>query len=242
MTQALQPSGAPARVLLAAELPLDREAVGAMLDTLGHRHDTAADGPEALARIDHALVTGQPYDLVLMDARMAATGGLEAVRRLRAFGGHARTPIVGLTPDILAQNAAGGFAAGVDVVLHQPLRIEELRVAIEALQASAPAEPAAAGDEPAPKPAPSLGQKSRYAQRRADMLDRINALVGGGDFAPDVLEEIVGLARRLAELARECGDPATGDLAYALEECVSGFAAGGESALRQAAAALRRAA
>ncbi len=84
--------------------------------------------------------------------------------------------------------------------------------------------------------------EAAHAERRGELLARINALVGGGHFSPEVLEEIVELARDLAASAGFFGDPATGDLAYALEECVRGFAACGENALREAAAALSKAA
>lgn len=84
--------------------------------------------------------------------------------------------------------------------------------------------------------------EAAHAERRGELLARINALVSGGDYTPEVLEEIVELVRDVAASAGFFGDPATGDLAYALEECVRGFAAGGESAIRQAAAALSKAA
>jgi len=245
--------GRRARILLAEDFELNREVVSMMLTRLGHQHDLAFDGQDALAKIDHSLFTGEYYDLILMDARMPRIDGLEATRRLRACGRYAGTPIVGLTANVFVEDVAACLAAGMDTVLHKPVRIEELRVTIESLlaatAASAPAadcEPAPAA-EPAAQPAqadlnPAQSLASRYAEQRAEMLERINALVGGGDFAPEVLEEIVDLAHKLAGSAGMFGDPATGDLAYALEECVRGFAAGGEGAILQAAAALQRAA
>jgi hypothetical protein len=63
--------------------------------------------------------------------------------------------------------------------------------------------------------------EAAHAERRGELLARINALAASAGFF---------------------GDPATGDLAYALEECVRGFAACGEGAIREAAAALSKAA
>jgi signal transduction histidine kinase/DNA-binding response OmpR family regulator len=244
--------GRRAHILLAEDFELNREVVGMMLDRLGHTHHAAFDGQDAMAKIDQSLFTGEYYDLILMDARMPRIDGLEATRRLRACGRYARTPIVGLTANVFVEDVAACLDAGMDTVLHKPVRIEELRVAIETTLASTDAKPPGAGGDdcsgvlPGPSaavPEPQTdGLAVRYAERRARMLERINALVGGGDFSAEVLEEIVDLAHKLAGSAGMFGDPATGDLAYALEECVRGFAEGGETAIREAAAALQQAA
>lgn len=245
--------GRSARILLAEDFELNREVVGMMLDRLGHTHDAAFDGQDALARIDQSLFTGEHYDIILMDARMPRIDGLEATRRLRASERYARTPIIGLTANVFVEDVAACLAAGMDTVLHKPVRIEELRVAIESMLVSSEnavldLDCETLGEVETPKttetvlPPPIKGMAFRYAEQRATMLARINALVGSGNFPPAILDEIVDLAHKLAGSAGMFGDPATGDLAYALEECVRGFAAGGEEAIRHAAAALQQAA
>ena len=235
-----------AHILLAEDFELNREVVGMMLDRMGHTHHAAFDGQDAMAKVDQSLFTGEYYDLILMDARMPRIDGLEATRRLRACGRYARTPIVGLTANVFAEDVAACREAGMDMVLHKPVRIDELRSAIETMLADGapvPANDDGAGACAQPAVAPQDDSlNARYVQRRADMLTRINALVGGGDFSPDVLSEVVDLTHKLAGSAGMFGDATTGDLAYALEECVRGFSAGGETAIREAAAALQRAA
>ncbi len=248
----LEGYGRKAHILLAEDFELNREVVGMMLERLGHSYHGAFDGQDALAKIDHSLATGEHYDLMLMDARMPRIDGLEATRRLRSCGRYARTPIVGLAATVFVEDVAACLAAGMDAVLHKPVKLDELRVAIETMLVSTNEGPPAADCEvatlvefssAAPMAEPQTTSLAvRYAERRAKMLERINALVGGGDFAPVVLDEIVDLAHQLAGSAGMFGDPATGDLAYALEQCVRGFAAGGETAIREAAAALKQAA
>lgn len=83
---------------------------------------TAASGPEALTACEE-----QRFDLILMDVRMPDMDGLEAARRIRHQRGgcNARTPIIGLTADVLSLDRQDWQAAGMNACHNKPLESEE---------------------------------------------------------------------------------------------------------------------
>ncbi|MDQ3690880.1 MAG: response regulator, partial [Chloroflexota bacterium] len=78
------------RILVVDDEPAVREAVERALRLDGHAVDLAADGREALERIQ----AGRP-DALVLDVLMPEVDGLQVCRRLRAAGD--RTPILMLT-------------------------------------------------------------------------------------------------------------------------------------------------
>ena len=66
------------RILVVDDDPGLREALAAFLRQEGHGVDTAADGAEALARLDH-----ERYDLILSDLRMPGLDGPALYEALR---------------------------------------------------------------------------------------------------------------------------------------------------------------
>jgi signal transduction histidine kinase/CheY-like chemotaxis protein len=69
--------------------------------------------------------------VILMDVQMPVMDGLEATRRIRASeSGGQRTPIIAVTANALPEQRAEGLAAGMDVYLTKPIRLDELRLAI----------------------------------------------------------------------------------------------------------------
>ena len=75
--------GAPSRalsILLVEDDPISREVTAALLRTVGHQVEAAADEDEAIAR-----AAGQVFDLILLDIDLGRGGsGLALARRLRA--------------------------------------------------------------------------------------------------------------------------------------------------------------
>jgi two-component system sensor histidine kinase/response regulator len=112
-----------------------------MLERLGHRVDTAANGLEAVSA-----VTSVPYDLVLMDLMMPDMDGLAATRRIRALpGAESAVPVVGLTASALQADRDACMEAGMDGLATKPVTRDRLAAAIDAAIAGRAAEtPAAA--------------------------------------------------------------------------------------------------
>ena len=74
-----------------------------------------------------------PYDLILMDIRMPAVGGVEATRRIRSLGGGAsRVPIIALTGSAQGEDVAEYHAAGMQGVVAKPVERDILLATIDA--------------------------------------------------------------------------------------------------------------
>lgn len=111
--------------LLVVEGNASRRLITAgLLENLGYRVRTAADGDEAVA----ALGTGR-HDLVFLDVATRGVFGLDAVRRIRAGEGGVTdpaVPVVGLTSPERIEARGHALAAGMDDVAVKPLRQDQL--------------------------------------------------------------------------------------------------------------------
>ena len=130
--------GAPRRALSGRVLVVDDNAVNrkvaqALLNKLAIAADTADNGSEAVS----AVMSGEAYDLVLMDIQMPVMDGLEATRRIRAWeqeeggpdGPH--LPIVALTAGAYATEQARCSEAGMDDFLAKPIDREQLSAVLQ---------------------------------------------------------------------------------------------------------------
>jgi PAS domain S-box-containing protein len=114
--------GRQIRVLLAEDNQTNRLIVAAMLEPIGLRVDTAANGLEAVEAQREA-----PYDLVLMDVNMPEMDGYAAtaaIRRLEGAGAH--VPIVAVTANAFETDREAALAAGMDGFISKPFRKEAL--------------------------------------------------------------------------------------------------------------------
>jgi CheY-like chemotaxis protein len=115
--------GAP-RILVVDDLDEHRDLLAQVLEDLGYQVSGAADGKAALA----AIAEGAPVGLVLVDLRMPVMDGAEFLVHLRADpdAGRARTPVVVMTADPLAED---DWRAGMrpDQFLVKPFGLRELR-------------------------------------------------------------------------------------------------------------------
>ena len=112
------------RVLLADDHPVNRKVVEMILAQANVELTSVENGAEAVL----ACRDGD-FDIVLMDMQMPVMDGLTATREIRlneAAMGLARTPIVMLTANALAEHIASAEAAGADLHLAKPFDAAEL--------------------------------------------------------------------------------------------------------------------
>ena len=97
-----------------------------MVERMGHRVDTVADGAEAVQA-----VRSVPYDLILMDMMMPVMDGLTATRVVRGEPGRAgRTPIVGLTANSERGKESACRRTGMNGFVGKPVTAELLAASI----------------------------------------------------------------------------------------------------------------
>jgi PAS domain S-box-containing protein len=128
-------------ILVAEDNEINALLTRALLSKLRHIPTLTTDGAETVASFLAARAAGTPYDLILMDVRMAGMDGLEAARRIRAAeaaNGWRRTPIVALTANALPEHRDACLAAGMDGFLTKPLDRERLQAALACYTAVPP--------------------------------------------------------------------------------------------------------
>ena len=109
-------------VLLVEDNATNRLVARTMLTRLGAFVEEAEDG-----RIGLEAARYGGFDLILMDIQMPNMDGVEATRAIRALGGQvARTPIIGLTANVMAHQKMSYLAAGMNGVVAKPIAITDL--------------------------------------------------------------------------------------------------------------------
>src|SRR3989440_7671884 len=104
-----------------------RESLRRALELEGYEIDLAADGGEALARLES---DAQP-DAMILDVLMPGVDGLEVCRELRRTG--SRLPVLILTARDAVENRVAGLDAGADDYVTKPFALEELLARVRAL-------------------------------------------------------------------------------------------------------------
>jgi CheY-like chemotaxis protein len=117
-----------ARVLVAEDSDVIREAIRRELSQAGFEVTTAADGEIAL-RISKE----QHFDAVSSDVMMPNRDGYELVRALRNDPKYRDTPIVLVTSKDARIDAVRGYDAGADAYLTKPADADELIRTLDAL-------------------------------------------------------------------------------------------------------------
>jgi two-component system response regulator MprA len=106
-----------------------RESLRRALELEGYQIELAADGQEALQRLE-SNGEGQP-DAVILDVLMPVIDGLEVCRRIRRSGN--RVPVLMLTARDEIENRVAGLDAGADDYVTKPFALEELVARVRAL-------------------------------------------------------------------------------------------------------------
>jgi CheY-like chemotaxis protein len=119
----------PLRLLLADDNAVNLKVGSMLLKRFGYVADVAANGFEVL----RALET-KTYDLVLLDVQMPEMDGYEAARRVRAKWGEneqARPRLVAMTGNAMQGDREKCLEAGMDDYISKPIRLDDLRSALE---------------------------------------------------------------------------------------------------------------
>jgi two-component system, OmpR family, response regulator MprA len=117
------------RILVVDDERAVRESLRRALELEGYEIELAADGQEALYRLQ-TNGESQP-DAVILDVLMPGVDGLEVCRRLRRSGN--RVPVLMLTARDEIENRVAGLDAGADDYVTKPFALEELVARIRAL-------------------------------------------------------------------------------------------------------------
>jgi two-component system, OmpR family, response regulator MprA len=104
-----------------------RESLRRALELEGYEIELAADGEEALNRLEP---NSQP-DALVLDVLMPGLDGLEVCRRLRRSGN--TLPVLMLTARAEVENRVEGLDAGADDYVTKPFALEELLARLRAL-------------------------------------------------------------------------------------------------------------
>jgi two-component system, OmpR family, response regulator MprA len=104
-----------------------RESLRRALELEGYEIELAADGSEALYRLDG----GDEPDAMILDVLMPGVDGLEVCRRLRGTG--SKLPVLMLTARTEVEDRVAGLDAGADDYVTKPFALEELLARVRAL-------------------------------------------------------------------------------------------------------------
>jgi len=116
------------RILLAEDNPVNQRVAQLMLEKLGQKADTVANGREALQAVQE-----RPYDVALMDVLMPDMDGLEATRCIRERAPDDQQPrIIAMTVNALTGDRERCLQAGMNDYISKPVELEELARALKA--------------------------------------------------------------------------------------------------------------
>jgi len=111
------------RVLLVEDNALNLEIMEELLQLTGVEIETAADGSEAVEKLQSA--PEGYYDLIFMDIQMPVMDGYEATRRIRAMerADVQRLPIYAVSANALAEDVKNSMDAGMDGHIPKPVEM-----------------------------------------------------------------------------------------------------------------------
>ncbi len=117
----------PARVLIADDSRVNQKVASSFLEKLGYRAEVVSDGLEVLRALEL-----KPYDIVFLDVQMPEMDGYEAARQLRRrWPDDQRPRIIAMTGNAMQGDKERCLEAGMDDYIAKPVRVEELRTALE---------------------------------------------------------------------------------------------------------------
>lgn len=154
------------RVLLADDNEINRKFGVRLLTSSGHDVSVADTGAAAVAAW-----SAHPFDVVLMDVQMPELDGYAATARIREAeaGSQRRTPIIGLTANVLEGERERCLAAGMDGYVAKPIRAALLYAEIRRVLGRLPETVDAPTAPPEPSTAAPFDAKTLLAQNDGDL-------------------------------------------------------------------------
>jgi CheY-like chemotaxis protein/HPt (histidine-containing phosphotransfer) domain-containing protein/anti-sigma regulatory factor (Ser/Thr protein kinase) len=117
------------RILVAEDVETNQQIAQEMISMLGYQVDIAANGSEALKKLEE-----YHFDLIFMDCQMPIMDGYEATHRIReieAKENSERVPIVALTAGFNKGDREKCKDAGMDFYLTKPFSVSDIRGVLE---------------------------------------------------------------------------------------------------------------
>src|SRR3954469_22998394 len=115
------------KILIVDDERAVRESLRRALELEGYEIELAADGSEALYRLEGDI---EP-DAMILDVLMPGVDGLEGCRRLRGRG--SKLPVLMLTARTQVEDRVEGLDAGADDYVTKPFALDELLARVRAL-------------------------------------------------------------------------------------------------------------
>mgnify|MGYP003639465417 FL=1 len=211
-------SSVKARLLLVEDHDVNQVLIQAMTKRLGYESELAADGSEAVGRVDQSIAQKNPFDLVLMDIQMPVMDGYEATRMIRASGISEETlPIIAITANAFGDDIRNCLAAGMQDHISKPINISNLEsVLLRWLKPVNLEENRSPGTDA--KNCLSGDLIERYRLRREEAISSITSLVRRGTFSNIEIREVSDQMHKLAGTAAMFGDKDLGDHAKLIED------------------------
>jgi len=119
----------PLRLLVADDNAINQKVALMLLKRLGYNADAVGNGVEVLRALETKI-----YDIILLDVQMPEMDGYEAARRVCAKWSaleHERPRMVAMTGNAMQGDRERCLAAGMDDYISKPVRVEELKAALE---------------------------------------------------------------------------------------------------------------
>ncbi|KRK93550.1 response regulator transcription factor [Companilactobacillus futsaii] len=112
------------KILVVDDEPSILELIEYNLESNDYQVSTAKDGQEAFDK-----VTGQTFDLMLLDQMLPKMSGIEVLKKMRKSGN--LTPVIFLTAVDSEDNKIEGLISGADDYVTKPFSVKELLARIE---------------------------------------------------------------------------------------------------------------
>jgi signal transduction histidine kinase/CheY-like chemotaxis protein len=122
------------RILVVEDNLVNQKVATALLGQLGYVADVAADGVDALKKLET-----ETYDAILMDCQMPRMDGYEATMEIRRREHGTHTPIIAMTASALYSDRERCLSVGMDDYLTKPINRETLAECLTRFMASSAA-------------------------------------------------------------------------------------------------------